>query len=46
MKAALAYEKTNQNEKAKEAYDKIISQYWDAPEYQNARKYPCTAGQQ
>jgi tetratricopeptide (TPR) repeat protein len=39
MKAALAYEKSNQNDKAKEAYDKIINNYWDAPEYQNARKY-------
>jgi tetratricopeptide (TPR) repeat protein len=39
MKAALAYEKNNENDKAKEAYDKIIDNYWDAPEYQNARKY-------
>jgi TolA-binding protein len=39
MKAALAFEKNNQNEKAVAAYDKIISQYFDAPEYQNARKY-------
>lgn len=39
MKAALAYEKSNQNEKAVAAYDKIINQYYEAPEYQNARKY-------
>ena len=39
MKAALAYEKSNQNDKAVAAYDKIINQYFDAPEYQNARKY-------
>ena len=39
MKEALAYEKLNQNEKAKEAYEKIISQYWDSGEYQNARKF-------
>lgn len=39
MKAALAYEKTNQNDKAKEAYDTIIENYWDSPEYQNARKF-------
>lgn len=39
MKEALAYEKLNQNDKAKEAYEKIISQYWDSGEYQNARKF-------
>ena len=39
MKAALAYEKLNQNEKAKQAYDKIITQYWESSEYQNARKF-------
>lgn len=38
MKEALAYEKLNQNDKAREAYDKIISQYWESPEYLNARK--------
>jgi TolA-binding protein len=38
MKAALAYEKLNQNDMAKEAYDKIITLYWDSEEYQNARK--------
>jgi tetratricopeptide (TPR) repeat protein len=39
MKAALAYEKSNQPEKAKEAYDKIITDYYDSPEFQNARKF-------
>jgi tetratricopeptide (TPR) repeat protein len=38
MKAALAYEKSNQIEKAKEAYDKIINEYWESAEFQNARK--------
>jgi len=39
MKEALAYEKLNQNDKAKETYEKVITQYWDSPEYQNARKF-------
>jgi tetratricopeptide (TPR) repeat protein len=39
MKAALAYEKNNQLDKAKEAYDKIINDFWDSSEYQNARKF-------
>ena len=38
MKAALAYEKLGQNDKAKETYEKIITQFWDSPEYQNAVK--------
>jgi TolA-binding protein len=39
MKEALAYEKLNQNDKAIEAYDKIITHYWESSEYQNARKF-------
>jgi tetratricopeptide (TPR) repeat protein len=39
MKVALAYEKLNQNDKAREAYDEIINKYWESPEYQNARKF-------
>jgi tetratricopeptide (TPR) repeat protein len=39
MKEALAYEKLNQNDKAKEAYDKVINQYWESAEYNNARKF-------
>jgi TolA-binding protein len=38
MKEALAYEKLNQNDKARETYDKIINQYWESSEYQSARK--------
>jgi tetratricopeptide (TPR) repeat protein len=38
LKAALAYEKLNQNDKAKEAYSKIISEFWDSEEYQKALK--------
>jgi tetratricopeptide (TPR) repeat protein len=39
MKAALAYEKQKLNDKAIEAYNKIINDYSDSAEYQNARKY-------
>lgn len=39
MKEALAYEKLNQNEKAIKAYDRIITEFWDSSEYQNARKF-------
>lgn len=39
MKEALAYEKLNQNEKAISVYQKIIDEFWDSPEYQNARKF-------
>lgn len=39
MKAALAYEKLNQNEKAKEVYQKIIDTYFESTEVQNAKKY-------
>jgi TolA-binding protein len=39
MKEALAYEKLNQNDKARETYEKVINQYWDTEEYQNARKF-------
>ncbi|HEX6892997.1 MAG TPA: tetratricopeptide repeat protein [Chryseolinea sp.] len=39
MKEALAYEKLKQNDKAKEAYEKIITQYWDSDEYQEAKKF-------
>jgi len=38
MKEALAYEKLNQNEKAIKAYGRIINEFWDSSEYQNARK--------
>lgn len=39
MKAGLAYEKLNQNEKAKEAYQKVIDTYYESSEVQNAKKY-------
>jgi len=39
MKAALAFEKNNQGDKAIEAYDKIINEYYDSPEFQQARKF-------
>jgi hypothetical protein len=34
----LAYEKSNQAEKAKEAYSKIVKEYWESAEYQSALK--------
>ena len=39
MKAALAFEKNNEADKAIAAYDKIINEYHDSPEFQEARKF-------
>jgi len=39
LKAALAYKLNGQNDKAIEQYDKIIDEYKNTPEYNNARKY-------
>lgn len=39
MKAALAFEKNDDEAKAIDAYDKIISEYYDTPEVQEARKF-------
>lgn len=39
MKAALAFEKNNEEDKAIAAYEKIISEYYDTPEFQQARKF-------
>jgi tetratricopeptide (TPR) repeat protein len=39
MKAALAYEKLNESEKAIKAYDRVINEFWESAEFQNARKY-------
>jgi TolA-binding protein len=39
MKEALAYEKLNENDKAKEVYDIIINTYWESSEFQNAKKF-------
>jgi len=38
LKEALAYEKANQNNKAVEAYDRLIKEFWDAQEVPTARK--------
>ena len=39
MKAALAFELNHQDDKAIAAYDKIINEYYDSPEFQEARKF-------
>ena len=39
MKAALAYEKLNQNQKAIDAYQTIIDKYWESAELQPAKKF-------
>ena len=39
MKAALAYEKLNNFDKAKAAYQTIIDTFWDSSEVQNAKKF-------
>jgi tetratricopeptide (TPR) repeat protein len=39
MKEALAYEKLKQNDKAIKVYQKIIDEYWESNEIQNAKKY-------
>lgn len=39
MKAALAFEKNSEEEKAIAAYEEIIDNYYDSPEYQEARKF-------
>lgn len=39
MKEALAYEKMNDTEKAKQTYQKIIDNYSESAEFQNARKF-------
>ncbi|MDX1627586.1 MAG: tetratricopeptide repeat protein [Fulvivirga sp.] len=45
MKAALAYEKANKPEQAKEAYQKIIEEYWQSNEYQKAKKMKARMGE-
>ena len=42
MKLALAYEKANQNDKAISTYERIISEYWESSEYQNAKKFKAS----
>lgn len=38
LKEALAYEKANQNDKAVQAYDRLIKEFWDAQEVPTAKK--------
>ena len=38
LKEALAYEKLNKNDKAIEAYDRIIKEFWDSQDVQTAKK--------
>jgi tetratricopeptide (TPR) repeat protein len=39
MKEALAYELLQQNDKAIAAYERIITEFWDSAEVQNAKKF-------
>jgi TolA-binding protein len=39
MKAALAYEKLNNKAEAIKIYTRVIDEFWDAPEVQNAKKH-------
>ena len=39
MKAGLAFEKANQKDRAIKAYQRVIDEYWDSSDFQNARKY-------
>lgn len=39
MKAGLAYEKANQKDKAKQVYQRVIDEFWESSDFQNARKY-------
>lgn len=39
MKAGLAFEKSNQKEKAIKVYQRVIDEYWESTDYQNARKF-------
>jgi TolA-binding protein len=38
MKAGLAYEKANQKDKAKQVYQRVIDEFWESSDFQNARK--------
>ena len=44
MKAALAFENAKQNEKAIKEYQRVIDEYWDSSDFQNARKYKARLG--
>ena len=39
MKAGLAFEKANQKDRAIKVYQRVIDEYWDSTDFQNARKY-------
>ena len=39
MKAALAYKMNGEKDKAIQKYNKVIEEYKNTPEYNNARKY-------
>jgi tetratricopeptide (TPR) repeat protein len=43
MKAALAYELNNDYESAVKMYNKVINEYWQAPEVNDAKKYKAKA---
>jgi tetratricopeptide (TPR) repeat protein len=44
MKAALAYTKSDQKDKAIKAYQRVIDEYWESPEFQNAKKFKARLG--
>ncbi|MBL7864265.1 MAG: tetratricopeptide repeat protein [Cyclobacteriaceae bacterium] len=39
MKAGLAHEKANQKDLAIKAYQRVVDEFWDSSDFQNARKY-------
>jgi tetratricopeptide (TPR) repeat protein len=44
MKAALAYTKSDQKDKAIKAYQRVIDEYWESPAFQNAKKFKASLG--
>lgn len=44
IKAAVAYERLNDLDNARKAYKRIIDEFWDSTEYQNARKHFARLG--
>ncbi|UII21809.1 tetratricopeptide repeat protein [Fulvivirga ligni] len=44
LKAAIAYEKSNNIEAAKESYTEIIEKYWESAQVQQAKKYKARLG--
>ena len=39
MKAGLAHEKANHKDLAIKAYQRVVDEFWDSSDFQNARKY-------